>query len=411
MNVILIFIMSFFWLLLVYYSLVTLAGVTYRIRKRPQAEMASYPSVSVLIPAHNEGVVMTDTLTAMSRLSYPGELQVFLLDDQSSDDTGEIGRSFAEAFSRIHYIAVPDGSPKGKSRVLNYGLSITDTEYFVVFDADNQPEPDAVKRLVEKAETTDRAAGAVGYVKTRNADTNWLTRMITLEFQVFQLLMQCGRWQMMKTGSLAGTNMLLRRSVVEDIGGYDMNALAEDAELTIRLTAAGWLLPVEPESRTWEQEPETLRTFIKQRTRWLIGNLYLLEKVFFTKTFWKKRAFYHSIQHVTVYLFFAVLLLFSHLFFIGSLFDLFEPVFAAPVLMLWFMSYIVYTSQLIGALVIDRTVTPVNVLTALIMYFTYAQLFVLLLGRSAAIYLWKRLIKKQVIGWDKTRRFKNRPVA
>ena len=90
----------------------------------------------------------------------------------------------------IFVIFVFPGEPKGKSRVLNYGLSISDGEYFCVYDADNQPEPHALRMLVEHAETTEDAVGAVGHVRTVNEKRNWLTRMISLEFQIFQLLMQ-----------------------------------------------------------------------------------------------------------------------------------------------------------------------------------------------------------------------------
>ncbi|RFA34772.1 N-acetylglucosaminyltransferase [Virgibacillus dokdonensis] len=409
MNIILIIIMSFFWGLLAFYSILMLAGVYYRLKKSNQdkLQLSSYPSVSILIPAHNEGIVIRDTLHAMCEIDYPGELNIYILDDSSTDNTAEISKNFQNTFSRIHYIPVPQGEPKGKSRVLNYGLTFIQTEYFLVYDADNEPKPDAVRLLVEKAVSVPNAAGAVGYVKTKNAAKNLLTQMIALEFQVFQLLMQCGRWQLFKIGSLAGTNMLLKRQAIEEIGGYDVHALAEDAELTIRLTAAGYLLPVEAEAKTWEQEPETLKTYIKQRTRWLIGNIYLLEKIFTSAKFWRKKVFHHSFQHLSIYLFFTFLLLLSHIFFFGSLLGWFEPEYTAPVLLLWFMSYIVYTLQLIGAIVVERDISPIKVFVAVIMYFTYAQLFVLLLGRSTVVYLWKKIIKKEDIAWDKTNRFKS----
>lgn len=76
-------------------------------------------------------------------------------------------------------------------------------------------------------------------------------------------------------------------------------------------------------------------------------------------------------------------------------------------MMLWFMTYIVYTAQLLSALVIDRNVSLTNVLYVLIMYFTYAQLFILLLIRSVATYTWSKL-RKKTIAWDKTQRFKGR---
>ncbi|MED4003674.1 glycosyltransferase [Priestia aryabhattai] len=405
MKAILILVMFFFWFLLIYYSFLTIAGVIERLKINRKKSLDRFPSVAVLIPAHNEGVVIKETLDAMVKLTYEGDLDVFVLDDASTDDTASIVKSFSETFSRIHYVKVPPGSPKGKSRVLNYGLSITSSEYFLVFDADNQPEKKAVTELVYAAETTDNAAGAVGYVKTINANRNLLTRMIAIEFQVFQLLMQSGRWKVFKTGSLAGTNMLLRRSVIEELGGYDPYALAEDAELTMRITATNQTLPVVHQSRTWEQEPEKMNIFIRQRTRWLTGNLYLLEKSIHEVSYWKGRTLVHSLQHLLTYFLFVILLLFSDIWFILGLAGYQLPNFESPLLLFWFMSYVVYTAQILSAMVLERTVTPMNVLVGTIMYFTYAQVFLLLLVKSASAYIWSRL-RKKTIQWDKTKRFK-----
>jgi cellulose synthase/poly-beta-1,6-N-acetylglucosamine synthase-like glycosyltransferase len=406
MKIILIAVMCFFWLLLIYYSILTVAGVIQRLRKKEKIELSTYPSVALLIPAHNEGVVIKQTLDAMARIKYPGALSIYVLDDDSTDDTASIVQKYASTFSQIHYLKVPPGSPKGKSRVLNYGLSVTKSDYFVVFDADNQPSEDSLLELVHAAECTPDAAGAVGYVKTINANKNLLTRMIAIEFQVFQLLMQSGRWRMFQTGSLAGTNMLLRRSVLEEAGGYDLYALAEDAELTVRLTALGWKLPVVHHSHTWEQEPEKINIFIRQRTRWLTGNIYLLEKSFHEWSYWKGKTFVHSFQHVLTYLLFVLMLMFSNTWFILSLVGVDLPDFNSPLLLFWFMSYIVYTAQIISAMVLEKTITPFNVLIGMVMYFTYAQIFLLLLLRSGVSYLWSRVSKK-TIKWDKTERFKD----
>lgn len=406
-KVILLLIMAFFWLLLIYYSVLLIAGVWHykKERERPRKTLLNYPSVAIFIPAHNEGLILEDTLNAMMKIKYPGPLDVFLLDDQSTDDTAEIGRSYAENFSRIHYIKVPPGEPKGKSRVLNYGLSISQSEYFLVYDADNQPEPDAVTKLVEVAEHTANSAGAVGVVRTINQNKNLLTRMIAIEFQVFQLMMQSGRWKLFKLGSLPGTNMLLRRAVIEELSGYDPYALAEDAELTIRITQKGYVLPIVPYAQTWEQEPENLPTFLKQRTRWLIGNLYLLEKSFRDIHFWKGKTFFHSMQHLLTYFVFIFFLITSNVIFVGSLLGVEFPEMAAPLLMIWLMSYIVYSIQIISSLAVNQQISLTSLLVGAIMYFTYAQLFVILLIRAIVIYLYHR-VKGLTIGWDKTKRFK-----
>ena len=405
MRLTMIFVMFFFWAMLLFYSVLTLAGVIQRLSKHKTIELSHYPSVAVLIPAHNEDIVIKDTMEAMVKLDYPGELNVYLLDDNSQDNTAAIVKAFSDFFSRIHYVSVPPGKPTGKSRVLNYGLSITRSYYFLVFDADNQPEPDAVTELVHAAETTKAAAGAVGYVKTVNAEHNLLTRMIAIEFQVFQLLMQSGRWKIFKAGSLAGTNMLLKRSVLEEAGGYDPYALAEDAELTVRITTMKKTLPVVHQSRTWEQEPETMKIFIKQRTRWLTGNLYLLEKSLQEWKYWKGKTFVYSMQHILTYFFFVMLLLMSNLWFILGLLGYAVPYFDTPLLLLWFLSYVVYTAQIISSMVLEKTTSPFNLFVGLIMYFTYAQLFLALLFKSSSQYIWSK-VSKTTITWDKTKRFK-----
>lgn len=403
MTFILVFIMCFFWGMLLYYSILTIAGVYHYIRKK-EISLEQYPSVDILIPAHDEEVVIGKTLEAMSKLQYPGELHVYVLNDNSKDKTEGIADSFDSMYQHIHHIKVPKGEPTGKSRVLNYGLSISKSDYFLVFDADNQPEPNAVKLLVEYAEMTKNAAGAVGYVHTINSEKNFLTRMISLEFQVHQLLMQCGRWMLFNAGSLTGTNMLLKRSVINELGGYDPYALAEDAELTIRITSKGWTLPIVPHSKTWEQEPETVKALIKQRTRWLQGNLYLLEKMLKEKRYWMNRTFIHTIQHFSVYLFFVLFLFISHVFFAFGLLGMHLFYTNSPLIMLWFMSYVVYTIQHLSAMVMNKNITGRNFLIATLMYFTYSQLFLMLLVRSSFLYLNSKRKKLDIV-WDKTARF------
>lgn len=93
--------------LLVYYSFLTLAGLVHRSRKRKDRTLEHYPSVDILIPAHNEGVVIKDTLEAMAKIEYPGKLTVYLLNDNSQDETPEIGDDFDKAYAHIRHIRVP----------------------------------------------------------------------------------------------------------------------------------------------------------------------------------------------------------------------------------------------------------------------------------------------------------------
>lgn len=403
MNALFLLINAVFWIILIYYSVLTLAGLYHRIKVRDRKPLNSYPTLDVFIPCHNEGVVMKDTLEAMAKLQYPGNMQIYVLNDQSTDETGPIAEEFASLYHHIHHIVVPDSDdPKGKSRVLNHGLSISNGEYFIVYDADNQPNPDAAVRLVEIALQTDNAVGAVGTVRTLNANYNLLTRFIAIEFQVHQLLMQSGRYALHKIGSLPGTNMLLKRSILEDAGGYDPYALAEDAELTIRLSSQGYIIAVDPHSQTWEQEPQSLKALIRQRTRWLQGNLYIMLKFFKEPSWWKRKSIVHLIHYLTVFVIFTFLLLASNISFILGAIGVIEIDTQIPYLFLWYLSYFLFTMQLICAIWYDNMLSVQNILAALLMYFSYSQLFILLLFRSIIMTLKDQ--RKGSVSWDKTER-------
>lgn len=404
MNNFLLVIAIAFWLLLLYYSVLNIAGIVYRSKKKTSNKevIGLYPSVSVLIPAHNEGKVLSSTLRAMTCLEYLGELIIYVLVDNSTDDTDTIAEEYSMAFPNVKHIKVPNGFPKGKARVLNYGLSISESDYVAVYDADNQPEPSALKQLIDAVTTTPNAIGAVGYVKTINETKNWLTRMIAIEFSTFQLLMQSGRWILLSLGSFTGTNMVVSRRALLECGGWDEYALAEDADLTMKLTARGGLIPVIAESRTWEQEPETFRVWFRQRTRWMQGNLYLIQKAFCEPTWLKGRTLIHTVQLLSVYIGFVFFLMVSDVWFVLGLLGVVHLAYAIPLLLIWYVSLIVYIIQLISASNLDGLINGKNILMISLMYFSYAQMWVILLYWASI----KQLrLRKSAPVWDKTVRF------
>ena len=403
MNTMFLIALILFWSILLYYSLLIVTGVLHRKNKERLEPLEAYPSLDIFIPSHNEGIVMAQTLTAMTKLEYPGNMQIYVLNDNSQDNTGQIAEQFAAKYSYIHHIEVPDSDePKGKSRVLNYGLSISNGEYFIVYDADNQPNPDAAVRLMEITMRTPNACGAVGCVRTLNAEATWLTRFIAIEFKVFQLMMQSGRYFLHRIGSLPGTNMLLKRSILLDLGGYDPYALAEDGELTIRLASKGYIIAVDYHSQTWEQEPQTLKALIKQRTRWLQGNFYVMAKFFKEPTWWNHRCLVHLVYYISIYIFFTGLLFSTNIVFVLSLSGIVHIESDIPYLLLWICTYLIYTSHLVIALWYDKKITYKYLISAFLMYFSYAQLFIPLVVR-AFLLIWKDK-KKGTISWDKTER-------
>ena len=258
----------------IYYLVLTMAGLRYssRFKQPPIPPDDALPTVSILIPARNEGLVIGDTLRAMTALNYPRDkLEVLLLDDGSTDDTFQRAEEVAREFPFIKVVEVKGGG-KGKSYVLNYGLKMAKGEVIAVYDADNRPEPDALIRLVSML--SDETPAVTGKVRTINWNRNVLTRFICMEYLYFQLAGQAGKSMLYKTAVLPGTNFVIKRDVLEELGGWDEKALAEDLEMSFRILAGGRRIAYNPLAVTWEQEPESWRVWFRQRTRWAAGNVY-----------------------------------------------------------------------------------------------------------------------------------------
>ncbi|WP_336822269.1 glycosyltransferase [Sporosarcina sp. USHLN248] len=379
-------------------------------RKIPEwsKNMKSLPTVSVFIPAHNEEVVIEQTLKAMSRLYYPKDkLEVIVINDNSSDRTGEIGRSFSEKFPFIKVIETrPPNRGKGKSSALNEALSQSTGDVIVVYDADNTPEKMAVWNLVMGLVNDPKAAAVVGKFRVINAKKTWLTRFINIETICFQWMAQAGRWKLFNIATIPGTNFAIRRSVMEQLGGWDVRALAEDTELTVRVYNLGYHIRFFPAAITWEQEPETLGVWWKQRTRWARGNLYVVLK-FLSRIFKLKRKriifdlFYFFF---TYFLFFFGVIVSNALFIINLFYDLKLSIGNVAVV-LWGLAFLLFLAEVMIALSIEKDeMNRSNFFCVILMYFTYSQMWIVLVVYSLFLEM-KRVLFRQEVRWYKTERF------
>ena len=133
---------------------------------------------------------------------------------------------------------------------------------------------------VEKDATlviTEQSTGSLKAV-CRNKKVNMLTAFINIETLAFQWMSQAGRWQFFNLCTIPGTNFIIRRSLIEEMGGWDTKAVTEDTEISFRLYRMGYKIKFMPHAVTWEQEPQTLKVWFKQRTRWAKGNIYVVLK-------------------------------------------------------------------------------------------------------------------------------------
>ena len=371
-------------------------------------ELSKFPTVSILIPAHNEEVVIENTLKSMIQLNYPKDkLEVIVINDNSSDRTGEIVDEYTKKYSYIKVVhTVPPHTGKGKSGALNIGLKKAIGEIIAVYDADNTPEPDAIHYLALGLQKDKKAGAVVGKFRVVNANKNLLTKLINIETLTFQWLAQAGRWFWFKMTTIPGTNFAIRRSILEELGGWDENALSEDTELSIRVYNLGYYIRFFPSAITWEQEPENLRVWWRQRTRWARGNLYVIFKYLFRLHKLKnKKVFIDIFYFLFTYLMFFGGILLSHTIFVANLFYDLELKIGMVSYVLLIVGFLLFVTEVCLALSMEKKqLTIKNFLTVLFMYFTYSQLWVFLVVYSSVLEI-KRVVFKQEVKWYKTTRF------
>ncbi|GKV66524.1 MULTISPECIES: glycosyltransferase [unclassified Sporosarcina] len=410
--------LSLIWLMLLYHMFLMQGGYRHfrtfeRVITKWEKNMVELPTVSVFIPAHNEEVVIGQTLKAMARLYYPKDkLDIIVINDNSSDRTGEIAQSFAEKYPFIRLIeTTPPNRGIGKSSALNEALAQSEGEVIVVYDADNTPEKMAVWYLVMGLLNDPLAGAMVGKFRVSNANQTWLTRFINIETICFQWMAQAGRWNWFKVATIPGTNFAIHRHIMETLGGWDVKALAEDTELTVRVYDLGYHIRFFPSAITWEQEPETLGVWWKQRTRWARGNQYVVLK-FLSQLFKLKRKriifdlFYFFF---TYFLFFFGVIISNTLFVVNLFYDLNLQI-GNVALILWGLAFLLFVAEVSIALSIERTeMTRKNFGYIFLMYFTYSQMWILLVMHSLFLET-KRILLRQKVTWYKTERFTKKKV-
>jgi cellulose synthase/poly-beta-1,6-N-acetylglucosamine synthase-like glycosyltransferase len=273
-----------------------------------------------------------------------------------------------------------------------------------IYDADNRPDTASLRYLASQFVLDPSLGAALGKFRTLNRRRNLLTRFINIEGLSFQWIVQAGRWKLLKIATLPGTNFIVRKDVLEEVGSWDEEALTEDAELSLRILEAGHRIKFVPYATTWEQEPEDLATWFRQRTRWARGSFYLMRKFISTVGKAKNKALsLEMFYFLCLYYVFLAAIVISGTLFVLGLFGLISIPVSGPYLEVWLMAYLLFVSEIVLMLSRETGEDSIsNILCTMAMYFTYCQLWPLVVAN--AFYL--EYVKKASRAWVKTRRFK-----
>ncbi len=401
------------WLLMIMNAVLSIGGFVYymQVDKKSRGKpLQEYPMVSILVPAHDEAVVITRTVRALLGLEYPKDrYEVIVINDNSTDDTAEKLEQIQAEFPDRKLIVIstgPEIGGKGKSNALNIGFSVSTGDVIAIYDADNTPQPDALAILVETLMEDDKLGAVIGKFRTRNRNASLLSRFVNIETLAYQCMNQAGRYYFFKLCTIPGTNYVIRRSLIEEIGGWDVNALSEDTEISFRLYRMGYYIKQMPLAVTWEQEPHLLNVWFRQRTRWAKGNLYVLAKnmrYIFDPTAGPMRL--DVVYYLIVYILMMSSLVISDFIFLGGILGFVHVTLGGFSTMLWGMAILVFVCNIMLTLSTEKNeFTLSSALLSLLMLFTYAKLWVIVVLKALWLSFEDQVFHREV-KWDKTVRY------
>ncbi|HEX3874035.1 MAG TPA: glycosyltransferase, partial [Solirubrobacteraceae bacterium] len=229
------------------------------------------PVFTILVPLYREAAVVGALVEGIGGLDYPqAKLDVRLLCEEDDDETVDAVNAM-DLPGQFTVVVVPDAQPKTKPKACNYGLIQARGEYLVIFDAEDRPEPDQLKKVVI---AYGHAAPEVVCIQAKlnyfNAEQNLLTRWFCTEYSMWFDLLLPGLDHQNAPIPLGGTSCHFRTEALYELGAWDPFNVTEDADLGIRLFKLGMRTAM-IDSTTFEEANSELNNWIRQRSRWIKG--------------------------------------------------------------------------------------------------------------------------------------------
>ncbi|WP_457637574.1 glycosyltransferase family 2 protein [Oceanithermus sp.] len=229
------------------------------------------PRYTILVPVYKEANIIGLLMRNLARLDYPKDkLEILVLVEEDDPETLEAAKA-ANPPDTVRFVVVPDGVPKTKPRACNMGLLFATGEYLVIYDAEDRPDPDQLKKAVaafrKGPENMVCVQAALNYF---NWNENFLTKMFTLEYSYWFDYILPGLYQLDLPIPLGGTSNHFKTDKIRELDGWDPFNVTEDADLGIRAAMHGYTVGV-INSTTYEEANSRTGNWIRQRSRWIKG--------------------------------------------------------------------------------------------------------------------------------------------
>ena len=269
----LIFLLYLFGIPYIFLMVMVVVGM---FRSRPMVRSGALPSVSVVLPAHNEEHKIGATLESLARQRYAGQLELVIVDDRSTDGTRDIIEAFVAKDPRFRLVSVAQPSRKlaPKVNAVNHGIHRSAGEIIMATDADCRYHPEWVAGMAEHFE--DDVAMVVGYVSTSRPGEarTLLQRFESVDWFTLMLVSRSMTRFGLKFASSAN-NLAYRRGAFDSVGGFGAAGRAPSGDEDLltqrlgRINGSRVLFAEDERTRVLTQGAPTTRTLLRQRRRWV----------------------------------------------------------------------------------------------------------------------------------------------
>ena len=247
-------------------------------REQKFNDFREMPFISVQIPTFNDPIAERCVRRCM-QFDYPREkYEIVIVDDSTNIETQLLLKRYADDNGDFIKYIHRENREGFKPGALKNAMKITKGEILVIFDADWIPKKDFLKKIVKPFSDPN-----VAIVQTRqgfyNRNTNWITRFAAYLLMIYHTIIMPIN-NRINCVFFCGTAGALRRSAFEKVGGWNLNSITEDSELSVNLLLKGYKT-VYLDFETPSEVPDTFESFIKQQMRWCYGNA----RVFFDNAF------------------------------------------------------------------------------------------------------------------------------
>jgi len=285
---------------------------------------------AVIVPAHNEEVVIGPLVDNLTALDYPRELfDVFVIADNSNDSTAqraaEHGAIVYERFNETQ---------RGKGYALEWffnKLYMLPKKYdaVVIFDADNLVDPNFLKHMNNRLCAGDKIVQ--GYIDSKNPLDTWVTAAFSMSFWVANRMLQLARYNLGLSNYLGGTGMAISLDVLKKIG-WGATSLTEDLEFSLKALLQGYKTTLAYEAVVYDEKPLTFKQAWKQRKRWALGHVELFRTyspAFIKQLFLKRDIIFFDAAVVAIQPLFVIFMGIFSIFGVIDTFvvDIYTPIF------------------------------------------------------------------------------------